>query len=414
LKLSKTHHRRLPFGGFVLICIFAASSLHAWDLGFLLNQKPLLEGTGGDLSFSYNGGLVSWFQTPLGDKADLYLSAGVLAEYDEEYIHKWKVFPEIYRFQATIRPAGSLSLTIGRLQFSDPTAYVAQGLFDGISGAFNAGGTGLTLGGFYTGLLYKKTANITISQADLKDYNTELSVQKPSTYFAPRRAVAAVNWNIPGLFVPRGDFTAGGLFQFDFTYADITLHSQYLSLAYVLPLANQFTLGAGGAFEVMEVSGRSTALGFAVNADFAWMLPTKVQDKLALGIKWASGEVNDTIRAFTPVSTVSMGHVLKPKLSGLMLIEADYAARLHQTLSAEFFATYFLRTDDLTFADKDLKALSSSYLLGGEIYGGLTWVPVSDISLTAGAGAFFPQLGRAFVSDAKIKWLISMGLMIAF
>jgi hypothetical protein len=97
-----------------------------------------------------------------------------------------------------------------------------------------------------------------------------------------------------------------------------------------------------------------------------------------------------------------------------MLVEGTYTARFHRTFSAELCTAYFLRTDDVTFTDQDIKAGSASYLLGGEIYGGATWAPVSDISLTAGAGAFFPQPGQVFVSNAKIKWLISLGLMIAF
>ncbi|MDR2370372.1 MAG: hypothetical protein LBD71_02730, partial [Treponema sp.] len=259
--------------GLVLMCILASARLSAWDIGFLFSQKPLFEGAGGS-SFSHNGGLSSWFQTPLGERADLYLSAGILMEYDEQYAGKWKFLPEIYRFQAIVRPAGNFSLTIGRLQFSDPTAYVARGLFDGISASWDAGETGLTLGAFYTGLLYKKTANITMTAPDLKDYNTELSAQKPSSYFAPRRAAAAVNWDVPGLFVSRGEFKAGGVFQFDCTNAAETLHSQYLSLTYRLPLANQFTLDAGGVFEIMERSGKGAGLGFAADAGFGWMPPT--------------------------------------------------------------------------------------------------------------------------------------------
>jgi hypothetical protein len=395
------------------MCALAAARLYAWDIGFLLNQKPLFE-SAGERYFSYNGGFSSWFQTPLGEKADLYLSAGILMEYNERDVDKWKVLPEIYRFQAIVRPSGNLSLTIGRLQFFDPTGYIAGGLFDGISGYLGAGETGLTLSAFYTGLLYKKTANITMTAADLKDYNVELSAQNPSSYFAPRRTAAAVNWEVPGLFFPRGEFEAGLLFQFDCTDLVEKLHSQYLSLDYRLPLANQFTLDAGGVFEIMEWAGKGASLGFAADAGFGWAPPTKIQDRLALGVKWASGEVSDTIRAFTPLSTISMGRVLKPKLSGLMLIEGTYTGRFHRTFSAELYTAYFMRTDDLTFTDLDMKAVSSSYLLGGEIYGGITWAPISDVSLTAGGGAFFPQLGQVFVSNAKIKWLISMGLMIAF
>jgi hypothetical protein len=57
---------------------------------------------------------------------------------------------------------------------------------------------------------------------------------------------------------------------------------------------------------------------------------------------------------------------------------------------------------------------SHSPLLGGEVYGGLTWAPVSDIAFTLGGGAFFPQWGKAFNADTSPRWRVSLETILSF
>jgi hypothetical protein len=399
----------------LLLCVLAGFRLYGWDLGFLLNQKPLLEGAGGETSLSYTGVLVPWFSAVLSENADLYLSGGITAEYDESAETSWQFLPELYRFEAVIH-SGSLNVGMGRLNFSDLSGYIASGLFDGVSANFTVGKTGLAFGAFYTGFLYKKTANITMTAEDSSIYNAELDYGDfSSSYFAARRAIGAAQWELSELLGEKNDLILGILAQFDLNDTGEKLHSQYVSVLYSRPIGYRFTISAGGTAELMEADGEDLGLGFAAHAEGSWMLPTGLQDRLSLGVIWSSGEVNDTIRAFVPISTVNQGQVLRAKLSGLMRIHSAYTVRLIQSLSAELGASYFMRTDDITFSDPELPfSSSSSYFLGGEISGSLTWVPVSDISLVAGGGVFLPALGNAIASDAKPKWLISMGAMISF
>jgi hypothetical protein len=163
----------------------------------------------------------------------------------------------------------------------------------------------------------------------------------------------------------------------------------------------------------MEKANEDLGFGFAAHVEGAWTPLTSQQDRLTLGVIWSSGKVNDTIGAFVPISTVNQGQVLRAKLSGLMRVHSAYTLRIFPSLSAELGVAYFLRTDSATFSDPDLDASSDSYLLGGEISGSLTWVPLSDVSLIAGGGVFLPALGKALVSNAKPKWLISMGVMLS-
>jgi hypothetical protein len=106
--------------------------------------------------------------------------------------------------------------------------------------------------------------------------------------------------------------------------------------------------------------------------------------------------------------------VLRPRVSGLALVEAGYAVRLHNVLSVEAGTAYFFRTDSHTYSDPDLDEDSLSPLLGGEVSGSLTWAPVSDISFTLGGGAFFPQWGKAFASDAAMRWRVSLETILSF
>jgi hypothetical protein len=101
---------------------------------------------------------------------------------------------------------------------------------------------------------------------------------------------------------------------------------------------------------------------------------------------------------------------MKKTMLGLMIIDAGYTARLLKTLSLDLSALYFFRTDKgATY--KDIPG--TDYALGPEIYGQFIWVPVSDISLILGAGAFLPGLG-ASDSDGDPQWQLSLSAMVSF
>jgi hypothetical protein len=156
------------------------------------------------------------------------------------------------------------------------------------------------------------------------------------------------------------------------------------------------------------------AFCFAATAGLVWLPPGAANDRFSFDAVFSSGAWNDTVKAFLPVSTIAQGKVLRPKVSGLALAEASYMRRLHTALSAEVSAAYFFRTDTVSYTDSELDALSLSPLLGGEVCGGLTFAPVSDISFTLGGGVFIPQTGKAFIPDASLRWRVSLGTILSF
>jgi hypothetical protein len=100
----------------------------------------------------------------------------------------------------------------------------------------------------------------------------------------------------------------------------------------------------------------------------------------------------------------------------MMTANLGYEARLLRALSLTLEGTYFLRTDLKTFRDPEgeLDPASNSHALGAEFYASLVWAPASDLSVIAGGGMFFPELGGAFVSEAKPRWLVSAGMIVSF
>jgi hypothetical protein len=399
-----------------MILLLRAGAAFSQDYGLTLRSLPVFTDGEPDANFDYTGTAVPWFTAPLGERGDIYLSGGISAVYsgsDEE----WKPVPEVYRFEIAYRFASGLRLEAGRLSYREPLNLVMNGLFDGLALSFDLGKTRLSAGAFYTGLLYKKTAYITMSPGDYTAY------YDGDIYFSSRRLVFSVGGEIPALFDTEGKLDLSLIGQFDLnepedqTGGDAKVHSQYALVKFTLPLLNQVNTELGALLGMIEEDDRDLGFCFAFSSGLVWLPPGAAYDRLSLNMALSSGagdDENDTARAFLPINTIARGKVLRPNLSGLACVEGAYALKLHQSLSAEVSAAYFFRTDTRTYSDPGLDGTSHSPLLGGEVYGGLTWAPVSDISFALGGGAFFPQWGKSFEEDTSPEWRVSLGTILSF
>jgi hypothetical protein len=140
-------------------------------------------------------------------------------------------------------------------------------------------------------------------------------------------------------------------------------------------------------------------------------MPGVLNDLLSAQFLWTSGRTGDEACAFIPLGGVSLGSIFDPGLRALMSAGLSYRARPLAVFSAEAGARYFIRTDLETLGDADLDASSDSRLLGGELYGSLTWAPDAALMLNLGGGAFFPGWGGAFRDDAATRWKVNFGLV---
>jgi hypothetical protein len=390
----------------LLLC---AGTAFSQDYGLTLRSSPVVYAGGDSVRpMDYTGTAVPWFSGPLGDQGDIYLSAGVSAEYSAG---EWKPVFELYRFGFTYRFDSGPLIEAGRLSHREPLGLVCSGLFDGVILGFDLAGTRLSAGAFYTGLLCKKTAYIVMSPGDYADYGDR------DHYFSSRRMLFSLGWGLPVSGGAGLDLEMIGQVDLNKPEAglinDRKIHSQYALAKFTLPFLRHLNAETGAAFGLIE-AGRDAGFCFAASANLAWLPPGGGNDRLSLGVAVSSGAWGGGVKAFLPVNTIARGKVLRPRLSGLAAVEGEYGARIHSALSTRISAAYFFRTDTRTYNDTELDLMSLSPLLGGEVYCGFTCAPASDMSVTLGGGAFFPQLGGAFEAGASPRGRVSLELILSF
>jgi hypothetical protein len=395
--------------GIVLI-MAAAASVTAADFGLILSGTgEYVSDTGGE-GFGFTGSFSPWFSTVLGEKMSFYLSGKAAFEYEHDKKDwKWPPLFELDRTELSFHPARTIYLSLGRQRYRDSGGMIAAGFFDGLSGSFSLGWARLSLGAFYTGFLYKETADILMTAEDLESYSKPLDYGAPDTYFASRRVLLPLDIEFPDL-ASRLSLAFTLLAQIDVNDAS-TLHTQYVETQFGIDVVDTLRLVLTGIGALAENEGEDVRGHLAAAFGLNWELPGSLTDMFTAEFRWGSGVVNDAIGSFTPVSGTAQGTVFTPTLQGLMKAGAAYTARLHRIVSLSAEAAVFWRTDVETFKDVELDGASKNRFLGTEAGGSLIVAPQSALRLTAGGGAFFP--GGAFVENAAVRWKINMGIILS-
>jgi hypothetical protein len=336
-----------------LMVLFTCPLLLAQDFGLILDQTAAgYSSSQGDGRFDYEATLIPRYSIFLGDEGEFYISAGIKLESLNGSI---AVIPELLRTELSWR-FGIGDLKAGRMYYSAPLPFIAEGLFDGARFSLDTAMGSFSIGAMYTGLLYKNRANITMTESD-----------SANTYFAPQRFISAFGWEYPDLLdVVRVRLALLG--QFDLSGED--LNSQYLAARFTMPV-EAFVIDLGGCLEMIEDSG-DPEVAFAAEVGIGRMLPLFAQSQLSLLGRYSS----DT---FNPVTSMPQGDVLKARLSGLSMISLDYTARYNRTISAGASLSFFAGSEGSS---------------GSEFFGKLYWSPASDLWLNLGGGVFFPFKGN--------------------
>jgi len=374
---------------FTICYLLTANSLFAIDVGVVLDQNAKYSNADDDTAFDYDGIAIPRITGLVGDTGDFYISAGF------SYMNNpWSFVPELLRTDINWS-FGGMDLTVGRMVYDDPLGYIASGLFDGARFSYNTNTGTFSIGAWYTGLLYKKRANIEMTENENMAINTDLYYGDfANTYFAPRRVLAALDWEYKGL-LEKAITNLSLLGQFDLT--EEKLNSQYFAGKIIIPYG-AFSFILGGCFELIEANDETNS-AFAAQAAVEWRHPVHY---LALGAKYASGKTG-SLSAFLPLTTNTLGHILEPKLSGLTMISLDYTARLNDIYSVGVFPAYFM----LNGSDSGGKNR-----LGAEIFAAFYYSPMPDISINLGAGAFLPSLGNV-TPDEKASWRVELNVVIS-
>jgi hypothetical protein len=401
----------------VLLLLLIPACLGAYDFGLLLDQTA---GFSGDISGDTPAvddtvALIPRLSIFLGetDSWEIFISAGITADYESE---EWTFAPELLRTEISGRD-GNFRMKIGRMSYADPLNFVVDGLFDGAQYSIDSPVGTFSLGAWYTGLLYKNKAYITMTPEDFISYYTPVDYNNfADTYFASKRLLTGLNWEHPSLAeIVRLRFAIIG--QYDLNGHDALYHSQYASLKAAM-LVKRFAFELGGAFQTAEagkIDKDHFSIGYAGELGVSWALPAAFQSQLSLNGQYSSGKAESgPVAAFVPVTAKEHGNILKAQFSGLSIINLDYTMRMHETLSSGLTASYFIRNDLGTYTGYPLLGSEDSggHFLGLEFFWRLIWSPISDLRLNLGGSIFIPSAGDA-APKADYQWRVEMGMVLA-
>jgi hypothetical protein len=395
----------------IIVLLCSAGAAFGADFGLILGTEGEYADNLSPEDFSVTTTVSPWVSAVFTDTTALYVSGKMTFAYEEHREPPATYVFEMERTELSLRPASGLYLSLGRQRFGDTAGLVASGLFDGADFSMKLGMSRLSLGLYYTGLLYKETAQILLTPGDRERYEKPLDSDGFEGYFASRRVLLALTADFPDL-TSRTALTAQALAQFDLNGDEERLNTQYVELRFTADPLDPLHLTLGGVGELLqrpdELRGSMAAFG---GAD--WEAPGTLTDMLSAEVLWTSGRSGEGIRAFTPVNGRNAGRVFDGGTGALMKTSLSYRLRPLSSVSLEAGGAYFIRTDLEPLSDSDLDGASDSRLVGGEVYGSLLWAPDSAFRLSTGGGAFFPKWGEAYREDAPVKWKINAGVTLS-
>jgi len=384
----------------LLIMIILPASLFAADFGLVANLFTGLgnsdAGDGSELKpIELKADILPRLSLLVGDNSDLFISAGLKFITEEG---EFNIVPELLRTELTLR-FGNSGFKFGRMNYSDPLSFIASGLFDGLQ-FYNKSSAGkFIVGAWYTGFIYRKNNEITMTANDDTIFFTSFSFDDfANTYFGPKRAFAALEWDHPSI----GEILSlkiSAIGQMDLNEND-QYHNQYFIFKAGIPVKSMI-FELGGAMEFSQ-SGGNFNMAYAGDLGFTWMLPTSIVSRLSLNGRIAGWKTDDLFNAFMPITTKYYGSIIKQKMTGLTVINLDYLARLGDPIGMNLTASCFIRDDNGTFRGP-----------ATELFARFIWSPVSDIQLNFGGGAYLPFLSNSGADD-KLQWRAELTATISF
>ena len=388
-----------------IFLLFITSIAFAVDFGILVNTK--IENDN-DI-FSFNPGFTPWFSIYNGKGLSFYLSGLLSLNYTDDHSGNgsWdnpvSIVPELSRFTVSYRSGQGFIFEAGRTTYTDTLGITASGFFDGARMELHLREGNLSIGAFYTGLLYKETAKIRMTEGDIDNYHSSWNWESFENYFAPKRFLTSLRWNIP--IGQANEFSAEVLAQFDVTDNEKKINSQYTMIKAAFYPQNSFMVSSGFVFETKQNENGEFFFALGALANLRIDLSTKVNSWLGITAKFTTGSSEEISKSFLPVNSVPQGMIFQDSISGLALIGLDYNIKIINNLFADCAFRYFIRTYDAPLSDGNF--------YGGELWASLAWQPLDDVRATFGAGAFFPGLGNAYPADTAAMFKISAGLILS-
>jgi len=391
---------------FSLILLTISGIIFCADFGLELDQLVEVKN---DL-YTYEAGVTPWFSYSNGRNISLYFSVIFTFRFSGDYSknNTLALIPEISRFTFLCNFNENISLEAGRMEYNDGLDFIASGLFDGLRFGVELPPGSLSASVFYTGFLYKETAAIVMTDTDSFYYDIPFKITNYGDYFASRRMLAAVSWDMPLEFNTGNGakLSADILAQFDFNRRADTLHSQYITALMEFYPKDMLRVSGGLLFSMMQngYGNFGTAFGFLAQCKIGFH-STKVSDLLGITAKATFGTVKNDFNSYTPVSGVPQGSVFEETLSGLALLCVDYNIKITKTLFAQCAVSYFVRTYNVP---------DEGNFYGGEFFASFGWQPLDDISVFLGGGVFIPGMGNVYPKGTGVMWKVTAGFTLSF
>jgi hypothetical protein len=403
-----------------LFLILCAQTAVSWETGFfLLNDVRAEIMRAKNKSKPYDiyehGTFSTWLSFKPTETASLYfkgsfdfLNSSVLSE---SVTNTWKMSGNLDLMQFNFSPVPFFYTEFGRLYYSDILNLIADNSFDGALISFQTENHCVSVAAFYTGFLSKETAKIVLNEKEEKAlYNQD--------FFAPPHFIMSFKYHYFPVFLPGTAFELNLLKQSNLEEDSQDQTTYFIGKASLeLTGGNVCTIGA--AFSTSNDENK-TDFGFLAVTDYIIMLDKPYKSSIGFQLKIFYGNFEE-VSSIPVITQKQLGYIYNPKLFRLAALNTQYMARFSETftiecdfavfmrLSSDYIPNYWFYSD---FENPD----SSNALLGEEFVFAALWMPVSDFSMNAGMGFFFPDNspGSVYNQAASIKWDIRLGIILSF
>lgn len=378
----------------VLLMVVAASAF-AVDFGVTLTNGSTLVFSPAWDYYQMNQATL-WLSLPVGSSSSLYLSGlyefSAHLDADGSSITPWRIDVGRLEWEGTITEAfgqkSSFSWSLGRVNFNDFSGRIVANLFDGLSVKANFGNLAVNAGAAYTGLSYKRSANMFLDEDDAA------LMSDANRYFAPARLVALAGLRASEL-ANSFDIGLDAFAQFDMESGKVSTNSQYIE---------PFAEGRAGrsfryrAWMVLGLAqGQTNAVSMAAGGRGRWSFPELAGMRATLSALWASA-TTEKLSSFCPIAISTLGSVSNQSFSDVTAFQADLSVSPLSWLSMGL----------------NLSALMSGNLAAGSPFTGFETSlafgikPASDFSVDILGGLYSP-----YADETPLKWMFSLAATLA-
>ncbi len=375
-----------------------------------------------ETTFSLNTAL--WTRTLLptpdrpGATLELATQLGYLYTDDRPYLFDVDLFRLRGVYPTLIAGrAGLLEQTFGRYRFSDPSGRVLSHLADGFGMGVRYPSWNLNFGFSTTAFQLNPSSSIRMTDADVADADDS------DLRFGPGRGIGMIELGIPELLGAHG-LRVGLTAQTDLRSPELddeTIDSVYYTLVLAGPVVGALYYDLNATL----MQARSTVgteeedtLGVQAGARLRYFAEQFLSSRAVLSVLYASGDKDDNISRFRPISRGSAGTVFTEKIEDLVVTELGFSLRPFSAMGngaaagiqtgvnwKSFFKATELTADDT--ANLGVLEPGEGQWYGNEIMLSISARIFADLGIGLSGGVFLPitseDLG-VFGKDAEAEY----------